>query len=240
MKNNLGKVVQTEDGSYSLLHHEHSECYHSTSGALSEAQNLYIGQSTIAQSLKTSKNINVLDVGLGLAYNACVTIGAWLKSEGTQNLHITSLEINSELVSSLASGKAPWQIDWPQSWITACQSLAENGNNWNAQVRHPNSKNHTLSWSIIIGDAHKSTPKPPHGNWDYIWQDPFSPKKNPIMWSKEWFLNLKKFSTEDTQLISYSVARVVKDGLHNAGWEWEKIKREGVKKTWLKAKLSTT
>ena len=99
-------------------------------------------------------------------------------------------------------------------------------------LRHQKSQA-TCKWQVIIGDG-IATPLPDQ-HFDFIWQDAFSPKKNPDLWSEEWFRKLMKASTENAVLMTYSVARVVKDGLEGAGWHYAKIKAPGKKKHWLKA-----
>ena len=75
----LPTVVETADGSLSLVHPEHGECYHSRSGALTEARSLYIEMSGFLPRLAATAKavIEVLDVGLGLGYNALASIDAW-------------------------------------------------------------------------------------------------------------------------------------------------------------------
>ena len=82
------------------------------------------------------------------------------------------------------------------------------------------------------------------GAWkfDIIWQDAFSPRKNPDLWSADWFDKLKKSASPDAHLFTYSVAGTVKEALTTSGWQYEKIKRNDSlhKKQWLKAYISKT
>ena len=136
----LGKLIETADGSLSLIHPEHDECYHSHGGALWEAQSLYCKASGIIETLNTAVGIiRVLDVGLGLAYNACSTIDAWFQSGGSNCLEIHSLEINADLVTALSGGTGAWQENWPSHWQDWCKSLTidQEGSKFQAKISHP-------------------------------------------------------------------------------------------------------
>ncbi|MFK7823647.1 MAG: MnmC family methyltransferase [Oligoflexales bacterium] len=240
----LGKLIKTADGSLSLIHPEHDECYHSHGGALWEAQSLYCQASGIVNKFASDLSPTyVLDVGLGLAYNACSTIDAWFCGSGSSDLEIHSLEINADLVSALIGARGEWQESWPDNWRDWCCSLsAQDEQTFQAQINHPTLAQATCRWFIYVGDGistikalnvKMSTP------WDFIWQDPFSPEKNPRMWNEDWFKLLSENSNQKTQLLTYSVARVVKNALMGAGWTYEKVKATGPKRHWLRASVGS-
>ncbi|ATH07908.1 hypothetical protein BIY24_08080 [Halobacteriovorax marinus] len=58
-----------------------------------------------------------------------------------------------------------------------------------------------------------------------IYQDAFSPKKNPSLWTKEWFTELKEHSDERCILSTYSAAMGVRKALMEANWNV--FRREG-------------
>lgn len=230
----LGKPVQTKDGSFSLIHPEHGECYHSESGASMEARSLYITGSGIEQQfqLENDSSINVLDVGLGLAYNAIATFRAWHDSSGLRDLVIVSLELNNDLICSLVTGKAPWQVNWQADELDLCCTIKPVSNGWYGEFRH-HKTDKTLKWYILVGDAR--TMDLGHHHFSYIWQDPFSPAKNPTMWSVEWFETVKDHSLPGAILMTYSVSRIVKDSLTSAGWQWQRFEASGNKRNWMRA-----
>ena len=234
MRSDLAKVVITKDGSRTLEHHTHGECYHSTAGARLEADSLYIKGSGLEAAFASPTNsdalvINVLDVGLGLGYNALATINAWFDSPAPPNLNLISLEIDPDLVKALASGSASWQDGWATNWINWAKSISNNS----AVFNHPLSTR-TLAWAIVVSDA-KDQPLPvPPSSVHFIWQDPFSPDLNPTMWDGQWFAKLFAAAAPGAVLMSYSVARSVKDALTSGGWQWERIAATGVKRHWLK------
>lgn len=234
------KVIRTADGSLTLEHPIVGECFHSQEGALLEARELYIVASGYQEALENISEMSVLDVGLGLGYNAFSTISAWKASSGPR-LHLYSLEIDEELVGQLITGKAPWQENWSSDWIEWSQKLsgaaayrAGDGtySYLTTQILHPMSRQ-ACDWTVIIGDA-RSLAKLPV-DFNFIWQDAFSPEKNPEMWSEKWFTIVAKFCSPGAVLMSYSVARSTRDALAASGFFVSKISTPTRKRHWLKA-----
>ena len=233
----FGEFVVTRDGSFTIRDNALYELYHSEDGALYEAENLYVGGSGIFSAEDLTCRVSVLDVGLGLGYNAMMTLEAWSNSYPAKNLEILSLELNANLVASLASGEAVWQRSWPIHWLSWCRSLRVVEENELEAIIETDS-GLSATWRILVGNAsHFSTPS--EKGFDYVWQDPFSPGKAPELWSKAWFEHLKKHASPGCQLMTYSVARQVRENLTEAGWQWEKINTPGKKKHWLRASLET-
>ncbi|MEY4631099.1 MAG: hypothetical protein RIQ81_1219 [Pseudomonadota bacterium] len=230
-------AIETADGSWTLAHREHSEWYHSADGAVSEAQSLYIDSSGILNRLQAASPVRVLDVGLGLGYNALATVAAWQRCGGAGKLEILSLENDADLFAYLRSGKAPWQKGWPAAWLAMAESLelAQDGI-WQAWQRGADGGE--LLWRVALGDAKAPSSFAALANmgpYDFVWQDPFSPAKNPSMWGFDWFSALVGSVKRDGVLMTYSVARPVREALSDAGWRVEKIPTTTRKKNWLRA-----
>ena len=230
----MGEAFETGDGSLTMKHPEHDELYHSHSGALFEAKTLYIEGSEFASRIKAGTPVHVLDVGLGLGYNAIATIDAWLDCDKPSDLSIFSLEYNPNLVAAIASGAAPWQKNWDEAWLAICASLQKKSDSqFDGEFTHGSGAK--LAWVVNIGDAKGVELQCFGAKFDFVWQDPFSPSKNPSMWDKTWFKKVFECSRSGTSLMTYSVSRVVKDSLTDAGWAWKKISGSKGKKNWLKA-----
>jgi tRNA U34 5-methylaminomethyl-2-thiouridine-forming methyltransferase MnmC len=235
--NNIGKLVKTSDGSLTLEHHEHGETYHSDLGARTEAEELYLKRSGILTNFAKGTPVRVLDVGLGLGYNALTTIAAWMTDPTAGDLFILSLEINFDLIKLLATSKAEWQQDWPMNWLQICSTIESSADGqWSAKIKHPESGSE-MNWLIIGGDAlNLNWTKIPQGcAFNFIWQDAFSPKTCPQLWKTEWFAALHAAAAADCIMMTYSVARMVRDQMNQAGWKVERIAGSGKKKHWLRA-----
>lgn len=239
-----GDLVTTQDGSITVKDSQVGECYHSLMGARREARELYILASGLAerwQKIQCDDDlqpVQILDVGLGLGYNAMATIQEWWSSPNPGPLLLQSLEMDPDLVALLSSGCAPWQKGWDNVALDAVRSLQPRTPLlWTGQISHPTSQS-TCIWQISIGDASLIKIEPiGNGVFDFVWQDPFSPEKNPQMWTTDWFQKILRGTHSGTVLMTYSVARSVRDHLTEAGWVWEKFpSNSGIKRHWLRAK----
>ncbi len=229
-----GAVVKTMDGSLTLSHEEHGECYHNLAGAETEARELNVKASGLDEALAAGPQ-RVLDVGLGLGYNALVTADAWLAASYPADLTVTSLEIDERLVEAIASGEAPWQANWSAERLAHCRSLRRDGATFQTTLPHPLHGAH-LTWIIHVLDARVSRVPSTKGGYSFVWQDPFSPEKNPGMWDAVWFTKLRAAVAPGAVLMTYSVARAVRDALSASGWTPERIpSRLPPKRHWLKA-----
>lgn len=230
----LGDLVETADGSLTLRHPEHAETYHSSAGAETEARELYIVRSGIESAFLAGRPLQVLDVGLGLAYNAMATFDAWAACPGSGPLSVFSLEHNPQLILALTEGRARWTSNWNGERKALISLLRRQDALWVAEAQHPKSRA-VLRWSILTGDAFDTISLCP-GDLNFVWQDPFSPEKNPDMWGERWFSVLRNHCRKDAVIMSYSVARSVRDALEAGGWQCERIKTPvRQKKHWLRA-----
>lgn len=245
----LDELVMTQDGTITLRHPDYDEEFHSIKGARFEADSLYMEASGFRSHLLTSdsaESLGILDVGLGLGYNALMTIECWMQGRGSQDLNLVSLEHTPELVASLADPQCGWKRGWSEDWQFWSQSLQKKPeiDHWTAGFSHPRTGK-KLNWLVLVGDARLADLSAL--TFHYVWQDAFSPKKNPELWSVEWFEKLRAVSHPSVQLVTYSVARLVRDNLEAASWTQERVKTpqakngEGSgKKQWLLARLKTT
>ncbi len=229
--------VATKDGTFTIPHPEHGQHYHTLQGAKYESLALYVEQSGFSAKIRGAEKTAVLDVGLGLGYNALTTIETWFGESSPSDLNLCSLEIDQELFLALLTARAPWQVNWPKLWLEWVQSVQKQELFYFCEISHPISCA-LCTWEIWIGDGlewvqNQATEK----DFKFIWQDPFTPELNPRLWSAEFFAALKKIVSLDVVLLSYSVARVVKDALQQAGWTFQVIRGKKLHKDWLKAWL---
>lgn len=235
------ELVRTDDGSLTMRHPGVDEEYHSSSGAAMEARCLYIEGSGLARALAGGEPVGVLDVGLGLGYNALATMECWRQS-GTGDLELVSLERDRELVATLLRGRAPWMAGWSRERSGLLAEAA-------ASARSADDGIHMtlfcfgrrLRWRVLTGEARAGLEELRRckNMFQFIWQDPFSPAKNPGLWSLPWFQELKALAAPGAVLMTYSVAAAVRENLGAAGWRVEKFPAAGRKKHWLRASLTT-
>lgn len=165
------ELLKTNDGSLTLRLNAMDETYHSTNGALTETQHVYI-QNGLLKSDKTS--IRILEVGFGTGLNALVTLDAFRKQNKIKSIHYTSLEkhpVDSEIYDQLNYGhllspnlqseflqmhQVPWEEDTEIS---------------------PNFTLHKKEFDLLEDTL--------EGEFDMIFYDAFAPSKQCLMWNDE-------------------------------------------------------
>ncbi|MBC7661549.1 MAG: hypothetical protein H7249_17770 [Chitinophagaceae bacterium] len=227
--------VRTNDGSFTIRHPVYDEEFHSKTGARRETEDLYMKASGYAACLaERQEALGVLDVGLGLGYNALMTLELWMKGEGLCDLTMLSLEHTEALLEALVAPDTAWKEGWSENWKTWSLTLIKTGGGWQSRFQHPMT-NKVFVWNVAVIDAvHADLSE---YRFHFIWQDAFSSKKNPELWTVEWFAKVAAAAASDVCLATYSVARLVRDNLEGAGWRPQKIAASGEKKQWLIAHL---
>lgn len=196
--------MPTEDGSTTLFSEEFGESYHSTyDGALHETLQKHVVPAFSFQQNK--KSITILDICFGLGYNTLATLYHIKNEKLTTKVHIISPEFDESLIRSLGTFTYPKEFE---SFRAIIEALSQNLYYEDAQFKI----------EILLGDARQSVPKLKE-KFDIVYQDAFSPAQNPLLWTREYFADIRAVSKEDTILTTYSTAIAVRMGLYENGFK---------------------
>jgi chorismate dehydratase len=196
------KPFVTADGSISFYNLSFLEAYHAKSiGAYTESLYKFIKPSKVIDKLQ-HRNVNLLDICFGLGYNLAVTINEILKTDIKNNLYVTSLEIDSNVVELV---KNTYYL-WPVEAYKILRNALKDGN-----CQH-------FFLDIIFGDA-TQTINNIKNKFDIIYFDPFSKKKTPELWTEDFFKKLYYLLKDDGILITYSCAKSVRKDFEKVGFK---------------------
>jgi predicted methyltransferase len=192
--------VITKDQSITLTCPIIGEAYHATNGAWREIIEKYVKPSKISSGMK------LLDFCFGLGYT---TLGPLSVAD---SLTVVALEQDCALLQSLhtlsfqpASLQPLYQsLVVPLATIQPTQKLTYTVN--------------TSTITIIADDARFSILTLNSSYFDAIYYDPFSPAKQPELWTVELFAQAFRVLKPGGILCTYSYARVVRDGLAQVGF----------------------
>ena len=197
------ELKPTNDGTYTMYSTEFDECYHSTrDGAFNESLNKHI---IPAFNLLKKDKITILDICFGLGFNTFSAIYYYKTYAPTTKLHIISPELDKELVQGLKDFKYPKEF---KSLKPIIKAISKNFFYEDEQFKI----------EVLIGDARELI-RDIDTKIDICYQDAFSPKKNPALWTKEYFSDLKKVASSDFILTTYSSATPVRMGLYENGFK---------------------
>lgn len=192
-------LIETEDGSYTIYSNYYQEACHSLIGAKLETNFQYVQGCKIQNLASNLKEFSILEVGFGLGLGLLETAKAVEASKAFVNF--VSLEIDEILVLDFLKQE---KIEFIKTDNTVSFNLTKK-----------------FFVKIIIGDARLRSEEIRNAViWPLmaIYQDAFSPKKNVMLWTLEWFSFLAELIEPSGILSTYSAALRVRKTLQQAGF----------------------
>lgn len=195
------REIVTKDGSITFRSDEYNETYHSISGAVEEAFKKFVEPAM--EVAKGKDEISILDVGFGLGYNSAAMMDKILEENLSCEIEIVGIEKDEKILDKIKSLQPMIKTYY------VIKDTIENQYYYDCEG---------IRIKILIGDALKGI-KRVKEKFDVILHDPFSPKKNPELWTESFFKALRKLIKKDGILTTYSCARIVRDNLKKAGFK---------------------
>ena len=216
-------MVKTEDGSYTLFSEKFQEACHSTSGARSETLLHYFHGCEVPSKLEEGP-IQILEVGFGLGIGFLATFDEIQKLGLRSKWSFLSVELDRDLLEWFRLQHANHHflknLEWREDALVCADENCE--------------------LTILAGNARQTLPlylKEHLSLFDVIYQDAFSPKKNPILWTKEWFELLRTHSRPGVIMSTYSASSSIRKSMIEAGWKLYEGDRFGPKRSSTRARL---
>ena len=217
------KVIETRDGSSSLLLPDMNETYHSTHGAITESKYVFLkmGLEYYIQTNPEKSSINILEIGFGTGLNPWLTALAPLQSE--VGIHFTSLEkyrLSKEVVDALNYGQQHGEeglFDKVHEcgWEEQCQITKQ------------------FSLKKLEADIFEFDWK--ENSFDIIYFDAFAPSKQPEMWSLDILKAMYSTLQDKGIFVTYCAQGQFKRDLKTAGFNVETLEGPPGKKQMTKA-----
>lgn len=201
----LHEMVPSGDGSYTAYSVAYGEHYHSTKdGALHESLCKHVIPAFMLK--KSQDTITILDICFGLGFNTLATLYYHKLHKLDSKIAIYSPELDEALVSSLKDFVYPKEFDWMREIIESLSQKREYQNeHWHVKV--------------IMGDARAIIKEFSHAEFDVVYQDAFSPSANPLLWTSEYFSDIRRVMKDDGVLTTYSTALATRLALYENGFK---------------------
>ena len=210
---------KSADGTYTLYSKKFDECYHSLrDGAFSEA---YFKHVKPVFDLVKKDELKILDICFGLGINTLTTIYHFQRQNSVKSLKIFSPEFDKELLKKLPSFNYP-------SYLSGYRNIIK------SLVNEHRYEDEKIKIELFVGDAREYVKG--LEDIDAVYQDAFSPKKNPTLWSVEYFKDIYMLLNSSGVLTTYSIAAPVRLGLYEAGFNVYEKEIEGIKKITIASK----
>ena len=188
------KLVKTKDGSFTAYSEVAGEYYHTISGAIEEAFEKHVN------ALGIENGMHILDFCFGLGYNSIAAC------KGHANLQIIALENDIIIMEAMRDIEIPEILKTEYDFFrNIAESLDITDNNNRIQ--------------ILLGNALQRIDELPSGIFNRVFFDPFSPKKQPEMWSEEIFQKIYNKMKIGAKLSTYSCAKQIRKNMISAGFK---------------------
>jgi len=215
--------VRSDDNSFTAFSLNFNEHYHSTKdGALHESLQKHV---IPALTLQADKEVlTILDICYGLGFNTLATLYYLKKYNISKKIRIFSPELDGELIASL------YLFPYPEHFAPfkeIIEAISKNG-------RY---EDNNLLIEIYIGDARVYLQECKE-SFDIVYQDPFSPQVNPLLWSREYFSDISRLIKNDGVLTTYSIALKTRLALYRNDFKIYLNEGEGYRKATVASKMA--
>ncbi|RMA97139.1 tRNA (5-methylaminomethyl-2-thiouridine)(34)-methyltransferase MnmD [Hydrogenothermus marinus] len=217
----MDSKIVTADGTETFFNKEYNEAYHSTkAGAYTESLHKFINPTKIKELAKNQNQINILDVGFGLAYNVAVCYTEAIKVNPDIKLNIISIEKDEKNFERIKKFNIPTELEKAYQIINL--GIFEKENVGKNEYKIYKVENKNLNLKVILGEGRqilKDLSLEISNFFDGVFYDAFSPKVNTEMWTVNIFKIVKNLMKEKAILATYSASLAVRKGLIEAGFK---------------------
>lgn len=209
-------IEKTDDGSATLFVPELNEHYHSTKGARTESQHIFI-EMGLKASASTAPRI--LEVGFGTGLNAWLTLKE--AEQSGRHIHYTGLELyplewqTIEQLEYISNDEQLTTSDRQQPAIELFKQLHTSP--WEKDVQL------TPHFTLRKIETDVNKWRVENSPFNLVYFDAFAPEKQPEMWSQELFNRLYVLLDKDGILTTYCAKGVVRRMLQTAGFTVERL-----------------
>jgi tRNA U34 5-methylaminomethyl-2-thiouridine-forming methyltransferase MnmC len=198
------KIIETSDGSHSLLNEELNETYHSVHGAIQESSHVFINQGLDYYLEKERPEwISILEVGFGTGLNVLLTI---------QKALTKAIRVNYTTLELFPLDEGVWS-ELNYAGIIGLQNHFNqiHQSAWNTKEKilpdFELLKLHTSLQEVVLQPD----------SFDLIYFDAFAPSKQPELWELPVLQKIKKSMNLNGVFVTYCAKGQLKRDLRTLG-----------------------
>ena len=202
----MSNLILTNDGTYTLYSKEYNQNYHSAKeGALNESLSKHVIPALTYH--KDKKELNILDICFGLGYNTFATLYYIKQNNIDIKLNIYSPEFDKKLLLSLRDFNYPKEFREFKNIIDILSTeFKYNDNNINIEIFNGDAREYIKE----LKNSSKKTK-----SFDIVYQDAFSSDVNKLLWTQEYFKQIKSILNHDAIITTYSIATPIRLSIYN-------------------------
>ncbi len=206
----LDQIIETQDGSHSILSHKYGVSYHSKYGAITESKHVFISAGLFPK-IREKEVISILEIGFGTGLNAFLSF----IEANTKKLKLNYVGIEAYPISE----EQYHHLNYPELLET------------------PHFKNqflqlHTSEWgkSIVIDPQFTFIKHLKHfedidyqSSFDVIYFDAFAPSAQPELWEEDLLQKMYDALVPGGIMVTYCAKGLVKRRLKSIGFTVESL-----------------
>lgn len=205
------QIITTGDGSKTIQISEWNEQYHSTHGAIQEAEHVYINSGLEYFKTDSTKEINVLEVGFGTGLNALLT-SIWAEKQQVK-INYTGVEAYPVSSDEIQHLNYPEQLSFPKATKLFTEIQHSEWKIFKKISEYFNLKKVQMFFEKI---QYKN-------QFDVIYFDAFGPRVQPELWTENIFEIMYNAMRESGVLVTYSAKGSARRALQSVGFQVEII-----------------
>ena len=205
--NNNRKPVACKDGSWTFYNELVGEAYHTPLGAALEAREKFAAAVGLEVLAKKGRVV-ILDVCYGLGYNTAAALERIHATNPSCEVVVYGLESDRSIVVDAL------RLPFPFAHKEVFSALASSFDEGQASFVFTQGN---VSLTVLVGDARVRVAEVAE-RFDVVFFDPFSPSKQPEMWSDSFLRSVRDRCAPGAVLVTYSCARKVRESLASAGF----------------------
>lgn len=213
------EIRATGDGSTSLYSPAFDQLYHNPNGAVAESRHVFFDTSGLTDAIQSYERLTLFETGFGTGLNLLLVLDLLEKTNSACRVDFYSVEafpIRPELVNDFAFNNESG-LTGSLFHLRQIFERIEPGLN-----RFVITKQLTLylfygTFDAFFEENRELTHLP--NAVDFFLHDPFSPDKNPELWTPDVFEKLMEAGSSSCMLSTYCAASSARAALAVAGWK---------------------
>ncbi|MCK6434273.1 MAG: tRNA (5-methylaminomethyl-2-thiouridine)(34)-methyltransferase MnmD [Burkholderiaceae bacterium] len=202
----------------------YGDVYHARAGAPEQARHVFLAGNGLPERWEGRSRFVVLETGFGLGHNFLATWKAWRDNpRRCDRLVFVSIEGHPVTAEQLAAAHRHSGV--PDRAGELCHRWPP----LTPDIHRLDFDGGRVSLLLVLAEVHEALPQL-QLQADAIYLDGFAPERNPAMWTPEVLRQLPRLSATGATAATWSVAAVVRDGLHAAGFDVTKARGYGGKR----------
>lgn len=202
-------LIETQDGSHSLLSGVFGVSYHSRYGAIQESSHVFIRAGLHWKALQT-KQLRILEIGFGTGLNAYLTL---LETQRLDlKVHYESIEAYPISIGQAAALNYPKILEPESPTLFMELHTAPIGT-----VAPVTTNFHLLKEQILFHDIQYA------GEFDLVYYDAFAPDAQPDLWEEPMLKKIYDALKPGGIMVTYCAKGYVKRNLKAVGFQVEAL-----------------